>query len=287
MSEVPPNYAAYPRQTDPRQYFGPPCFRIDAIGEAWQILKSDMATWVVAVFLTMIIAVAVHLPATIVTTMETMQNAANPRSPSAFAQLMNFAFGMLGAGVTTILYGGLFRVAFQRMRLQYEGVAGLFNAAGQGWNLFAWGALTSIPSLILAAIMSAVSSPSSVRSGANPFASLGIMGIVILGMILIGLLLFPFFLVPAIVVDQKMPLMEAANLSWKTVMSQYFVALGVYIVAMLAAMLGVFACFFGVFFTAPIIYLTIAIMYRDHFIPPIQSEAPVSFPPTAPGFETV
>ncbi|MCC7229602.1 MAG: hypothetical protein IT203_04350 [Fimbriimonadaceae bacterium] len=286
MSEVPPNYAAYPRQTDPRQYFGPPCFRFDAIGEAWQILKSDMATWVVAVFLIMIIAVAVHLPASIIGTMEAIQNVANPRPPSAFVQLMNFAFGMLGAGVATVLYAGLFRVAFQRMRLQYEGVAGLFNAAGQGWNLFAWGALTSIPSLALSAILTAVSSPAAARSGANPFANLGIIGILVLAMLLIGLLFFPFFLVPAIVVDQKIPLLEAAMLSWRTVSKQFFVALGVYLVAVLAAGLGVFACFIGVFFTAPIIYLTIAIMYRDHFIPPIATEAPICYPPTAPGFET-
>lgn|GEM_PF-3908694 len=267
MSDIPPQFASYPRPTDPRQYSGPPAFRIEAITEAWMIFKSDMATWVVIELLMAFIGFLTQLPGTVFAIMNT-DHPAVLKTPTALA--LTGVFALLSAGVVGVLQGGFYRVILGRMRLQYEGILDIFKANGEGVKLILWSILLALPSLA-ASTYYTVTAPVQTNPQ-NPFGEINSVLILLVVLLLIGLLLFPFFLTPLIIVDKKLSIGEAAALSWKTVTRSLGKALAFYFCASVVSALGIVACGIGILFTLPLFSLSIAVAYRDHFMPPLASD---------------
>lgn len=270
-------YAAYPRELhDPRQYYGPPDFRIAAINEAWLMFKGDMVTWVVGFLVLLVIVVCVHVPAQMYIVWR-VASSNDPSAAKAFDVVAISALsGMATAVASGVLMAGYYRIAIQRIRMRYEGVGGMFNLNGQGLKVAAFTFLLSIPSMIITAVYTATAPQA---DGAQTVRELSaIIGplMLYLGVIcLLSLVLFPFTLTPLILVDQKLSIGEAAGKSWRAISPMYFRALVFYIVASLVASVGVFGCGIGVLFSAPLLPLMLAVVYRDHFIPPLAAAAPM------------
>ncbi len=274
MEENPnPEYATYPRAatTDPRQYYGPPDFRINALNEAWLIYKSDFGLWFGGYFLILIVTALVQLPGGIYSMVRVASDGQEVvKAPDML--IANFLFGLIAAAVGGALHGGYLRLAIQKMRLQHEGFAGFFQANGQGWKLALWGAVYSSPVLFVSTLYNAISSGQA--NAANPDLGVlfGELLVYLTVVIVIQLLIFPFFLAPLILVDQKLSVAEAAMKSWQQVGMLYFRALAFYIVIGIIGVSGAVLCGIGIIFTLPLYQLTVAVAYRDCFMPPLGSQ---------------
>lgn len=281
-----PAYAAYPRaaSADPRQYYGPPDFRINALNEAWLIYKSDFGLWFGGYFLILIISAVAQAPASVYSFIQTAAHGpAVMKSPSVL--MVTFLFGLIAAAVSGALHGGYLRLVIQKMRMRHEGFEGLFKANGQGWKLAMWSAIYSAPILFVSTLYNAISSGQADPS--NPDLAALLVELVLLfgSFAVVQLLIFPFFLVPLILVDQKLSLAEAAAKSWQIATKMYFRALVFYIVVGIVAGSGLVLCGVGIIFTIPMYQLTLAVAYRDCFMPPIGAppQTPTSvFTPLGP-----
>lgn len=271
MDENPnPEYVAYPRAADidPRQYHGPPDFRINVLNEAWLIYKSDLGLWVGGYFLILLLSGLVSVPASLYTYWRTLND--GPAMASSIDVMgVTLVFGFIAAAASGAMHGGFLRLIVQKMRLQHEGFGGLFDLKGQGWKLAVWSAIYAAPVLIISTIYSAFSGQA--QNAFNPDIGALFGGLVLFlgATIVVQVLIFPFFLTPLLIVDQRLSIAEAAAVSWKQVSKMYFRALVFYIVMGLVAGSGAVLCGIGLIFTLPLYQLAIAVAYRDNFMPPI------------------
>lgn len=270
MDENPnPEFVAYPRaaEVDPRQYHGPPDFRINALNEAWLIYKSDLGLWVGGYFLILLLSGLVNAPASIYTYWRTL-NGGMAAASSTDVIAVTLLFGFIAAGASGAMHGGFLRLIVQKMRLQHEGFGGLFDLKGQGWKLAIWSAIYASPVLIISMMYSTFSGHA--QNAVNPDIGALFAGLFLFlgATIVVQILIFPFFLTPLLIVDQRLSIAGAAAVSWKQVSKMYFRALAFYMVMGLVAGSGVVLCGIGLIFTLPLFQLAIAVAYRDNFMPP-------------------
>ncbi|MBC8066392.1 MAG: hypothetical protein H7Y17_16290 [Chlorobia bacterium] len=273
----PPQYAAYPRATDPRQYNGPPDFRINAINEAWLIYKSDFGTWLGGYVIIILMSILLQVPAGTYVFWR-MSTSGEAAATGTDVLVVSLVAGIISSAVSGVLHGGYLRLAIQKMRLRHEGIGGLFNLNGQGAKIAIWSVLYSLPILVISQVYSNFSSQQTNSANPDLGTLFGSMLLFFGAMVIVALLIFPFFLTPMLLVDQKMSIMQAASRSWQQVAKMYFRALGFYIVMAIIGASGVLACGIGVIFTLPLYQLAIAVAYRDNFMPPL-SESQTAYSP--------
>ena len=245
--------------------------------------KADMGTWILGYFLIIVITVAVQFPASLYAIWK-VSSGEGPRSTtSADGLIVTFAFSILAAVVGGVLHAGYYRIALQRTRLIAEGVGGIFNLNGQGLALALWSFLYSLPMLVVAIIYNAMApQPDFTNQRTIDFAALfGPLILYFAALLFVTLLIFPFVLTPLIIVDQKLGIGAAAKKSWQTVSPKYLPAVGFYIAISFLAGLGFIVCGIGALFTLTLFPLTLCIVYRDFFIPPITSQ-PYVYPQEGP-----
>lgn len=272
----PPQYVAYPRTSDPRQYNGPPDFRINAINEAWLIYKSDFGTWLGGYVIIILISILLQVPGGLYVFWR-MSTSGEAAANGIDVLAVGLVAGVISAAISGVLHAGYLRLAIQKMRLQHEGIAGLFNLNGQGGKIAIWSIVYSLPLLLISQVYSYFSSEQTNSASPDLGALFGGMLLFFGAMVLVALLIFPFFLTPMLLVDQKLSITQAASTSWHQVAKMYFRALGFYIVMAVIGASGVLACGIGIIFTLPLYQLAIAVAYRDNFMPPL-SESSATYP---------
>ena len=229
MSEVPPQFAEYPRV--PQR----PRVRIEAIGEAWKLLTQDLGTWALAGFITSVFAVVAFLPLYLVAIIQLVAS----RTPT-LGQMFIFYVLIFGAMIALYIaqglgYAGMYRMALKKLRGEPIAMK----------DYFAWDS-----SMITHAVASLI-------------IALGVVFGSILcylpGFIVGGLLM----LTQPIIVARKCGVGEAVGTSWNLLKGDLWMATGLYFLTSLVAGLGAIACGIGMFFTLALLPLTFAIVYRD------------------------
>jgi hypothetical protein len=285
--ETPPGYTQYPRyRPDDRQYHGQPDVRFGAIGEAWSLVWKDLGTWVVAGLVMIVLSYAAQVPGQI------YQYAAEMDSPSrgqlrADVLIVSILSGLAGNVVQILLMAGFWRIAIMRFRGTHSTIGDMFNLNGMGTQVLVFGAIlmgaAAVVVLPMFGLMYGMLGAKAMdRWEVNDilmiFTVAGVVGLAML-VAYAGVIL-----TPAVIVDQRLPAVEAMKVTWAAVRPHLLKMVGVYIVASIIAGLGVFACCIGLLFTLPVLNMTLAVVYRDLFIPP-QTNPAQTEAPWAGGFE--
>ena len=246
--ETPPNYTQYPRGGNSggfgggRRYRGPGVY-FDYIGEAFNMVRNNMGVYVVGALLALVIFYTVQFP---------------------FSILEN-----------TILYGGPLKGA----QVDANGFPKI-NFAGLPVVML----LSIIPGAVLQAMYCGISlcaleeadtgktNLSTMFSGFRNF--LPLLGTVVLSQILmtfgIILLCIPFFFVmgalafaPLLTVHEALNPIEAIQKSYTMLKGNVAMFTLFYIATAIVSTLGCCACGIGILFTFPILYICIALHYRE------------------------
>lgn len=215
--------------------------RLEAIGEAWSLLKQNLGTWVLTTLVYVALIYAISFAVQLV--LRAIGLGIPQPQPGQAPQLgAGFAFGTLLSTLLNFVLGafftgGLFRMAVKQARGLPVSVGDLFSAGDV------------IGPLIVAALLSGI--------GMN----IGFLLCIIPGLILAGLWMFT----NPLIVEKNMGGIDAMRLSFNTlkgdlVMSAVFVFL-----AGLVGASGVLLCGVGALFTLPLLYLSVAVLYRDFF----------------------
>lgn len=247
--QQPPNYANYPRYFPGNKGPVPPApaiVRFAAIGEAWELIRQDMSTYVLGLLVMGVVGYAIM--AVIQMPMQFMlMNPANmsggpfggllPSSPGFWAL---YALSVCVSQIVGYVLGaGFFSLCLKRLRGQPIGVANIFD----GFKFI------------------------------GPLAVAGLCSFVIMT-VATFLLLIPaifvagaFAFVPLIIVDQNAGPIEAMALSLTAAKKDLFMMGVLAFVCYVLACLGGIACCIGALFTAPIYYMTLALHYHAYFPP--------------------
>jgi hypothetical protein len=248
----------------PGGYAPQPRVRFDAIGEAWQLFTQQMGVWIGAMLVmagSIIVLYALMLVVLFATAGMQPQN--SPQQPSGGSILLMFGgMGVLGLGGWVLIHfllGGMFKMALKQIRGEMISVGDVFSETG------------TLPTLLIASIL----------CGLAYFA--GALLCILPGYVVQGLLM----LTMPIIVDQKIGATEAMTQSWNALKNDWLVATFFLILLSLAASLGAFACGIGIVFSAPLYFLTLAIVYRDYFLTGYQPGGYSAYPayPGYPGGE--
>ena len=217
-----------------------------SINEAWGLLVPNLGAWLGALVITAVISGVFQF---------VQKSVQPPITPGTFPTPT-----FLGAIVMIVSYfvnimigGGLLKMAISTVRTGTSDIAEIFTVTDV------------IPNLFLAGILSTCA------------VAVGFV-LCVLPAIYIGVALtFTQFLI----VDQKMGAIDAMKASWEAVSPQWFQMLWLLIVYFFLCCLGFCALCLGVFVAIPLIYLSLAVVYRDLF--GIESALPAPFKyPNAP-----
>jgi hypothetical protein len=280
--ETPPGYAQYPRyKPDDRQYHGPPAVRLDAIGEAWSLVRKDLPTWIVAGLLLLVLAYAVQVPGQI------YQFAAEMNHPSRGDMqpdvlVVSLLSAIASNIVQMLLIAGFFRVAIMRFRGESSSLSDMFNLNGMGGQVLAFAAIVFGAGALLVGVPFTLATlnylnPESMRS-LEPSAVLLMLLVGVVILLAVMAVYSALILTPAVIVDQRLPAIEAMKVTWSAVRPHLAQMVGVYLAASLVAFLGLLACCVGFLFTFPVLQMTLAVIYRDLFIPPVPHPMSVEAP---------
>jgi uncharacterized membrane protein len=227
----------------------------DLIRQAWELMRQHWGVWALAVFLVNLI------PGMIGGSLAGIQGAVvgDPNHPNpggmALSGLLDLISTLVGGAAAAFFTVGIYRMAFKHIRGEPFSV----NDAFSGGDLFLpmWGATLLI--------------------GFGTTAGLFFC-------LLPGLLLYSLWTFTGpLIVDKQMGVIDAMTLSFNTLKPHVWPVLGYTIVAGLIGALGALACGVGVFFTAPIYYLSLALLYRS-FFPDERAVGPRLEMPLPPGY---
>ena len=254
------NYGSgYP---SPPPYQPSPRVRFEAIGEAWQLFTEQMGIWVASIVIVMAISSAAGALLYVggILGVFGLLGMSLSMGSSPHGGDLSPAFGLLFLiipimvllllALTSYLASGLIQMAIKQVRREPISINDIFS-----------GGDTFLP--VLGAIL---------LIGLARMA--GTLLLIIPGFIVGGLL----FLVIPLIIDRKMGVLEAMSASWNALKDDLVMATLFAIVLPFVAGLGGLLCGIGSIFTMPLLYLGIAILYRD-FFPSLQ---PVQFNPNAP-----
>jgi hypothetical protein len=257
--QQPPGYVGAP---GPSPNYGA---RVDfaAIGRAWQIISSDMGTWVVASLIIMIISYAINMAITLPfqlmmsASMNSMVLQSRPGGPAVFdwtALVGFYAITIFAAflvqGLVLTLVGGMMDMAVRRM----EGLP------------------VSIGDMFV---------------GFKHFGSFLVVGIAVavLSMVAFVLCIIPMFIVaglscfaPLLIIRGHARGLAAVSMSWQILKYDLVMISLLVFVAQLLSGLGALACCVGALFTYSIYPITIALTYCNFFPPTTQPGSGVESP---------
>lgn len=214
--------------------------RFEVIGEAFNQVKANMATWAITTLLMAIIGYAVMflimLPIQIVLR-GIISSGSSGNFMVAMIVMMGGYFVAIAASmiVNGFLLAGIMRMALNQLKGLPVQVGDLFAAKDVA------------PQAIVASLVTSL------------LIGIGSMFCYIPGLILAGL----FMLTIPIVVEQRLPAMDAIKKSVELMKPHLVMATLFYIVLAIVAGLGAIACIVGLLVTIPILFFGIAITYRD------------------------
>jgi hypothetical protein len=247
--ETPPNYSQYPRagQTggvggSGRGYRGPGIY-FDFISEAFNIVKNNLGVYAVGALLALIIFYAVQIPFSFMTNMIAYGSpTGSPKIDSNGLPKMNFmvfpisiVIGIIPGAVLQAMCVGMSLCALEEADTGKTSINTMFSGFRNFLPLLGTVVLTQIATTI--------------------------------GMIFC---IFPFFLVagvlsfaPLFTVHEGLGPIEAITKSFNLLKPYIWPMGGFFFVTSLVSGLGICACGIGIFFTLPILYICIALHYRE------------------------
>jgi len=244
MSNQPPY--GFPPQGGNQGYPPPPPqprIRFEAIGEAWQLFQKDAATWVVSALIYFaivaivggVIGVFLGLTGEIAGRSGGLGDISGLVMPAL--SLAHILSRIVIFVISTLLLGGMYRMAIKSLRNEPINVADMFNVGDV------------LPSCLLAALIVGI------------LTGIGFMLCVIPGLIIGALLMFTY----PLIVDRRLGAIEAISQSVNTLKNEALMATLFYLVLAIIVVVGVAACCVGVLVTFPLFILSIAVVYRDFF----------------------
>ncbi len=257
-------YVEYPRGGGPGSggpFRGTPRGAVDfaAIGEAWELLKGNMAPFAIATLIAGVVIYAVTFIMMI--PMIGMQIAATQGGQDPTALIMaTIPLRILIQLVTNLLIGvmlgGFAHMTLALLRGEAVTVGHFFRVMPKIHIFLLYGLLYGI------------------------FTTLGIVACCVGSLVVAGLLMFS----PLFMVDKELGAWEAITASVNALKGEWLMASVFYLVASLVAAVGMIACGVGILVTAPLAMLAVAIVYRDVVYVGVNS-APVgpTDPPSTPG----
>jgi uncharacterized membrane protein len=194
---------------------------LGVIAPAWALFLADAVTWVVAT----LIVVAVNV---------VLGFAVGP----LLSTVIPFAGGILAAIPGQILFVGLLRMAFKKLRGERIEVGDLF----------------AISDILVPAAVAAV------LTGLG--TALGTLFCIVPGVVVAGLWLFTF---PLIADRRSLDGIEAMRTSWNTLQGELMMAAVFVLVLVLMTAVGLLLCGVGVLVAGPVAILSLALLYRGYF----------------------
>ena len=213
------------------------------IGRGWDLFKANAGTWVGAFFLYLVVAAAIAVPLAFLTgyshNFTDAFNAARagvpapqPASPLAgFGG--NMAFSLLFGAVNSILLGGLYRMGLRQAQGEAVSITDVFSALDMAGPLVVVNILTQL------------------------LVGVGSLLCVIPGLIVAGLLMFA----PLLVLDRRLPPVQAMSESFALLKSQWLMAAVFYLVAALLDAVGAIVLGIGMLITYPVFLLSVVVGY--------------------------
>jgi len=238
-------------------YTPPPRVRLDVLSQAWQLVREQMGTWVLATFIAMIpatILFGIYYAVVIAAVVSDPGRGQNlPTGLNLAAYPVSFLVMML----QYYFLAGLSHMGLKQLRGEAIAVGDIFTPrAGAGAAILA-GLLTGLGVLF------------------------GTYACLIPGLLLSGL----WMLTAPILANEEISGVDAMKKSFATLKPDMWNALGVMFVLQLVAQVGTFACLIGGLVSYPLLPLSLAILYRDFFPDPEATEPRAPIAPTILGGE--
>lgn len=231
--------AVYGGPPSDQPYAYRPAINYGVIGEAWQLVTAQLGTWIVAMLLWMLVVGGVYfafmIAAFAVLLPSTMGGGPPSIGANLISQFISFTGSIIANVVNYVVLGGMYRMAIRQLRGEAISASDIFSVT----DVFG--------QLLLAALLVGLS------------VGIGFLFCFIPGFVMCGLTMFT---VP-LVVDQRMPAMAAFNLSVNALKSDWGSATLFYFVTALIGGLGVLLCGVGFVVTYPLLFLSVAITYRN------------------------
>jgi hypothetical protein len=237
MSQVPPSYAEYPR---PSQPFGRgPGVYVDAISEAWTLVRKDLGNWIAGTLLFIVLAYAMIIPIALITA------PLSPKTPGApdYAQRSLLAFAVqtvlniIPMGIMNMLMAGLIGMGVRQARGEYINVGMIFEPFRRFLPNLGTGILVQLAFI------------------------LSLAACIIPAFFVIPVL----FLAPTVAYLKEVSPGDAISMTFNACKRHWMGLFGLLFITGLIAGLGVCACGIGLLFTYPIYFVVLAIHYRAFF----------------------
>jgi hypothetical protein len=219
-----------------------PQIRFDVIGEAWRLFQAQMSTWIMAELIFIVgIAVAYVVAFVLFIATAAAIGAIAKAIPFAPVALLLTFFIPIILIVTTmqVLFAGLYNMALKQLRGETIAVGDMFAMTDR------------LGPVILGSLLYGLA------------VSVGAIFCYLPGLILGALLMFTI----PLIVDRRMDPIEAMKLSFETLKGDVVMATLFFLVCMFVGQIGGIACGIGALFTYPLFFLSIALAYRDFFLP--------------------
>ncbi|HLV78926.1 MAG TPA: hypothetical protein VKT32_01555 [Chthonomonadaceae bacterium] len=248
---VPPGYH-YMQAPDPMR----PKIRFDAIGEAWTLFSQQMGPWIGAGLIVLAIYGCFYIAEIIWIFSNLKPLGPQPGGgppPVAEMGATDIFFSLAGLVIWLVmafLMTGMYRMAVRQVRGERIALRDLFSI-GDVW-------LRSLGAYFLIGLVACV----------------GFLLLIIPGFIFYGLLMLTI----PLIVDKRLRVMEAMQLSWDSLKKDWLMAAVFYFITLIVGGVGICAFFIGLLFTFPLMFLSHAIVYRDFILTPQMMQAP---PPAA------
>ena len=254
MADAPPPYASYPRQNYQTSPYGrPPGVYIEAIGDAWNLVKSDLTTWVAASLIFFVVAGAMYAVTLALVVFLLLGG-------NMFATLPTETGEMIAYQLKSLVLS-LPLVAVLHTLIAGLQVMGVRQASGQAINPgMVFQAFPRLLPILGVTVLMQIA------------ITLGAMACIVPAFFLTG----AFALAPMICVMQGKGAIESMSLSFKTLGNGSWMMFLVYFIASIAASLGVCACGFGLLVTLPLFAVTIGLHYYYFFPPQTPAYVPVA-----------
>jgi hypothetical protein len=255
--------------------------RWDWIGEAWKLYTSNPGAWIGMVLITGIIGILLVALPIVFILIPAGIFAANGETGGIFAAagltlllipVLLIAWLLLG----TYLYSGMYRAAIRQAQGQLIAVGDLFSG-GDCFPRFLGLVVLGIIANIVVRLVFAV--PGMIIDGLAPLGGLAasVISIIIYG--------FIFFAIP-LIIDRNMGVFAAISASIEATKSHWWM-FAIFVFALgLLSLAGAVGCGVGLLVTAPFLFTTTAIAYRDTFGLPGALDYALFAPPPPPDYRS-
>lgn len=223
-----------PPQNAPGGYAAPPpagpSIRFDVIGQAFNMVFSDIGTWAVAgIFMLLAIGVAYAV-------MWVPLTGVMMSGSFILTMLVGAIMMFVVMAIANVMLANMYRMAMMALSGTKPSVNEMFKFGGNIANIF-------VASLLVAI-----------------FVSVASIFCYIPGFVVGGLLMFTM----PLVVDRNLPAMDAIKLSMETLKKDVVMATIFYFVIAICAGIGGVACGIGLAFTFPVLPIAVSMLYRDY-----------------------